>query len=130
MVSGKPEVADALERVAYNALPGFSTPNQWGHVYFQYSNQPRSGVPKGQTHYKTWAGTIPCCTANHPQGWSKFSSNLVAKSTTTDGKAALTVVQYAPIDVNTTLATGQQVQLIVETDYPWREEITFHVRAS
>ena len=127
MISGSVEVADAAERVAYNAMPGFSTPNQWGHVYFQYSNQPRSGASGSQTHYKTWAGTIPCCTANHPQGWAKWSQHLVAK-TVRDGRSGLAVVHYAPIVANTSVA-GRQVQLTVDTEYPWRDTVTLAVRS-
>lgn len=115
MISGSVEVADAAERVAYNAMPGFSTPNQWGHVYFQYSNQPRSGATGSQAHYKTWAGTIPCCTANHPQGWAKWSQHLLAKSTASDGRAGLTVVHYAPIQANTTIG-AQHVSLDVSSE--------------
>ena len=139
MITGSVVAADAAERVAYNAMPGFSTPNQWGHVYFQYSNQPRSGPSATETHYKSWKGTIPCCTANHPQGWSKWAQHLLAK-TTRNGIEGLAVVHYAPVAANTSLRVKgggnngadmeMPVSIEVSTDYPWKEQVNISIESA
>jgi len=64
-----------------------------------------------------------CCTANLSQGWPKFAAHLWMKSAD-DGLAA---AAYAPCVIKTAVA-GVPVEIEVETDYPFRENISIHVR--
>jgi DUF1680 family protein len=126
---GDPAFADRLERIAYNALPATFTPDMWAHQYDQEANQvlctvaerPWTNGPEanifGQTPH------FGCCHANFHQGWPKFVANLWMRSPD-DGLAA---VVYAPSEVETTLDDGTPVGVVVETDYPFEDDITIRV---
>lgn len=61
-----------------------------------------------------------CCTANFPQGWPKYSSGLWMHSTADDG---LVAVSYAPCKVATKLSDGTRVYIVVDTSYPFSEDV-------
>jgi DUF1680 family protein len=119
-----PSLGDALERLAFNALPGTFTDDMWAHQYNQQPNQVECSV-----HNKPWTTDGPesnlyglepnfgCCTANFHQGWPKFTNSLFMASG--DGLAA---VAYAPCEVRT-VVRGTPVSLVEETQYPFRGTI-------
>jgi len=126
---GDPAIADRIEKIAFNALPGTFTDDMWAHQYDQQSNQVQVGLnSKPWTTNGTEAnlfGLEPnfgCCTANFHQGWPKFTSSLWMRGPG-DGLAAML---YAPCDIDTTVA-GHRVHIKVETDYPFREDIRITV---
>jgi hypothetical protein len=131
-VTGEPEFADRLEKIAFNALPATFSPDMWSHQYDQQVNQVECSIKEG----RLWTTNGPdsnifglepnygCCTANLSQGWPKFASHLWMRSVADGG---LAVAAYAPCVVRTVL-DGVKVELEVETLYPFREEITIHVR--
>jgi hypothetical protein len=127
-ITGDPSLGDRLEKLAFNALPGTFTDDMWAHQYNQQSNQVECSL-----HHKPWATDGPesnlyglepnfgCCTANFHQGWPKFANSLVLASgdQESDAHDGLVVSAYAPCEVNTMLR-GTHVQLIQETDYPFK----------
>ena len=127
---GDPAIADRIEKVAYNALPGTFTDDMWAHQYDQQSNQVQSSL-----NSKPWTTNGPesnlfglephfgCCTANFHQGWPKLTANLWMK-THDDGLAA---VIYAPCEVRTTVR-GVKMMLTETTEYPFKEKIQITVR--
>ncbi len=124
-ILGDASIGDRLELLAFNALPGTFTDDMWAHQYDQEPNQVEVSL-----HRKPWTtdgpesniyGLAPhfgCCTANFHQGWPKFNASLWMASH--DG--GLTAAAYAPCEVNT-MVRGTAVQLAVDTDYPFREQI-------
>ncbi len=129
-VTGDPLLADRLERIAFNALPGAFTDDMWAHQYNQEPNQIEVSL-----HKKPWTTDGPesnlyglepnygCCTANFHQGWPKFAASLFMLSSD-DGLAA---VAYAPCSVTTTVR-GVQVQGVMATDYPFRGSVRLILR--
>lgn len=128
---GTPALADRLEKVAYNALPGTVTPDFWAHQYDQQANQ----VLCTEDHRK-WStngdssniyGLEPnfgCCTANMHQGWPKFVASMWM-ATRDNGLAA---VALGPNTVSALVSdAGVKVNIIQETDYPFDGKITFTV---
>ncbi|MBD8899009.1 beta-L-arabinofuranosidase domain-containing protein [Rhodanobacter sp. DHG33] len=129
-ITGDAALADRLETIAYNALPGTFTDDMWAHQYDQESNQVECSL-----HRRPWTSNGPeanlfglephfgCCTANFHQGWPKLTASLWMA--TADGGIAAMV--YAPCTVQTAV---QSVPLRIEqnTDYPFRSrvEITLH----
>jgi hypothetical protein len=128
-VFGDPVFGDRLERVAFNALPATFSPDMWAHQYDQQVNQVQCTI--NPDHMWTTNGpesnlyglepNYGCCTSNMHQGWPKFASHL-AMAAPDDG---LALVAYAPCVARFT-TSGTAVQVILETDYPFRD--TVHVK--
>ena len=131
-ILGDPRLADRLERIAYNALPATFSPDMWAHQYDQQANQvvcrvsedhiytsngPRSNIYGLEPNYG-------CCTANLSQGWPKLAAHLWMSSA--DG--GLAAAAYAPCTV-TARVGGSQVNVEVETDYPFRDVIRLAVES-
>ncbi|MGO8791923.1 MAG: beta-L-arabinofuranosidase domain-containing protein [Terriglobia bacterium] len=129
-ILGDPALADRLERIAYNALPGTLTDDLWGHQYDQQANQVMVSVAN-----RRWSTNGPesnifglepnfgCCTANMHQGWPKFVANLWMA--TADG--GLAAVAYGPSEVSTQVGNGVPISIAETTDYPFRETVTLVV---
>ena len=133
-ISGDQRYADAIERMAFNALPGQITEDFISRQYFMMANQVQ--ITRGVFHFSLpfgrgmnnvfgpYAG-YTCCTANMHQGWTKFTRNLWY-STPSGGLAALL---YSPSSVTTEIG-GKKVQIEEETRYPFGDSITFTFRMS
>ena len=129
-VLGRAELADRLEKLAFNALPAAFKPDYWAKQYDQQANQVVCKISEDRVYTDNGPdanlyGLEPhfgCCTANFSQGWPKFASHLW-KATPDGGLAA---VVYAPCTVRTS-AGGAAVTLRVETDYPFGEEIRIRI---
>ncbi len=133
-ILGDPRIADRLEKVAYNALPGTLSNDMWSHQYDQQPNQ----IACTRAH-RQWSSNGPdsnlfglapnfgCCTANLHQGWPKLTSSLWM-AVHGDG---LVAAAYAPSRVRTKL-NGADIAIDEETDYPFRGnvEFTIHITRS
>lgn len=128
---GDPAFADRLELVTYNALPATLTPDMWARQYDQQVNQIACAVTKDRVYTSNGPdaniyGLEPhfgCCTPNHAQGWPKFASHLWMRSAD-DGLAA---IAWGPCRVATEVA-GIPVAIVVETDYPFTEQIRLTIQ--
>jgi uncharacterized protein len=128
-ILGDPRIADRLEKVSYNALPGTISNDMWSHQYDQQPNQ----IACTRAH-RQWStngsdsnlfGLEPnfgCCTANYHQGWPKFVSSLWMA--TPDGGIVTTA--YAPSRVQLKLK-GADVAVDEETEYPFRGNVEFTI---
>lgn len=132
-VLGDVDLADRLEMLAYNGLPGACTPDFWAHQYDQQANQVLCSVArrKWSTNDDTsnLYGLEPnfgCCTANMHQGWPKFVSQLWM-ATPDRGVAA---VAYGPCSVTALVANDQKVVIRETTDYPFAGNIRLDVNLS
>ena len=122
---GDVKIADRLEKITFNALPGTFTDDMWAHQYDQQPNQIQVGL-----NSKPWTTNGPesnlyglepnfgCCAANFHQGWPKFVTSLWMKGSDEGLVAAL----YSPCEVNTTVR-GTKVHVVEKTDYPFRETV-------
>lgn len=128
-ITGDPEYADHLEKIAFNALPAQVSDDYMTHQYFQQANQVMA-TRKMRNFEVNHDGTdlcyglltgYPCCTANMHQGWPKFTQNLWY-ATEDKGLAALV---YSPSEVNTVVGDGTKVSFKEETNYPFDEKIKF-----
>ncbi|MFH0911133.1 MAG: beta-L-arabinofuranosidase domain-containing protein [Planctomycetota bacterium] len=122
-LSGEADLADRLERIAFNALPAAFSPDMWAHQYDQQVNQ----VECSRNDRRPWTTNGPdsnlfglephfgCCTANLGQGWPKLAAHLWGRPAG-GGIAALVP---APSVVRTKIG-GVAVTAGIETDYPFR----------
>ena len=127
---GTPELADRLESLAYNALPGTTTPDFWTHQYDQQVNQVLCSKDKrkwstngDESNMYGLEPNFGCCTANMHQGWPKFVSSMWM-ATHDKGLAA---VALGPNTVSAKVADGVKVNIIQETEYPFDEHITYTI---
>lgn len=131
-ILGRVELADRLERIAYNALPGTFSPDMWAHQYVQQANQVVCRVSEDRVYTNNGPdanlfGLEPnygCCTANMHQGWPKLAAHLWMRmpSKALGMPAGLAAVAYAPCLINTAV-NGKPVRVRVETDYPFRDTV-------
>ena len=127
------QLADRLEMLAYNCLPGTMTPDGWAHQYDQQANQvlvsvaERAWSTNGNTsNIYGLMPNYPCCLANLHQGWPKFVAHLFM-ATPDQGLAA---VAYGPCVVTATVGDNVQLKLAVETEYPFDSAIQFKLELS
>jgi hypothetical protein len=122
--------ADRLEKVAFNALPAAFSPDYWGHQYDEQANQvacvyyeqPVYTTNRGEANLFGLQPQFGCCTSNYHQGWPKFVSHLWMR-TPDHGLAA---VAYGPCAVETEVGGGK-VQVVVETQYPFSQDLIFKI---
>ncbi|HLN22152.1 MAG TPA: beta-L-arabinofuranosidase domain-containing protein [Bacteroidales bacterium] len=121
-VFGENDFADRLEYLAYNSLPGATTPDMWAHQYDQQSNQvlvsnaKRNWSTNGdESNIYGFSPNFGCCLANMHQGWPKFVSRMWM-ATNDNGIA---IVAYGPSVVNAKVADGRDVVITEDTDYPF-----------
>ena len=123
---------DRLEKLAFNALPATFSPDMWAHQYDQQTNQVQCTI--NPDHMWTTNGpesnlyglepNYGCCTSNMHQGWPKFAAHLWMQ--TLDG--GLAAAAYAPSRVRFRAKDGP-VDIVLETDYPFRDRLTFRIKA-
>jgi hypothetical protein len=123
---------DRLESLAYNLLPASCDPRMLAHQYHQQANQIEVSVAPRNWSYAgddaNMFGLEPnfgCCTANLHQGWPKFVRSLWMA----DDDSTLRIVAYAPA-VITTEMSHVPVQISVETNYPFDEDVRMIVGPS
>ncbi len=129
-ISGKVSVADRLELLAFNSLPGTMTPDCWAHQYDQQSNQvlvssaARDWTSNGnESNLYGLMPNYPCCMGNLHQGWPRLVEHMWM-ATHDQGLAALL---FGPCRITARVAGGMQVTITEETDYPFDGAIRFHI---
>ncbi len=132
-ITGDVQYMDALERMAYNALPTQTTDDYNAKQYFQIANQVQVkrgvfsfGLPfnRGMTNVFGMRSGYTCCLANMHQGWTKFASHLWY-GTIINGLAA---VEYAPCEVTAyTGINNKKITIREVTDYPFGQDISFEI---
>lgn len=128
-ITGKAHWSDRLERITFNALPATFSPDMWTHQYDQQVNQvecsrqedPVFGTNGGESHLFGLEPNFGCCTANLSQPWPKFALSTWMRSE--DGFVA---TAYAPSAIQAEY-DGAQLQIELDTAYPFRDTLTFTV---
>ena len=129
-IFGDNKLADRLELLTYNALPGTTTPDMWAHQYDQQSNQVLvSGAKRDWStngDYSNIYGLMPnfaCCLANMHQGWPKFVESMWM-ATNDNG---LAIVTYGPSVVKAMVGNGKEVTITEETNYPFSGTVSLKI---
>lgn len=127
-ITGEQQYMEALERIAFNALPAHTTDDYNMKQYYQIANQ----VEIGRHAYDfSFAGSSlefcvfnadlagECCLTNMSQGWTKFVSHLWYG--TADG--GLAALAYGPSVVTSRVGGNVPVSIKEETNYPFSGSI-------
>jgi hypothetical protein len=117
-----PAIADALERTAYNAMPGAMTKDLKLYQYYTPTNNVVA-VRGGHGFDQDYAdGMLPgpvsgfaCCCYNLHMGWPMLVQH--AWMATSDG--GLAPVIYGPTVVHATLPQAGEVTITEQTNYPF-----------
>ncbi len=131
--TGKNLWAERLELMAFNALPATISDDMWSHQYDQMSNQiacqrfPEvrdTGKPIFRTngfdaHIFGLEPHFGCCTANHGQGWPKFTISAFMHK---DNK----VINVLPIP---STLKEEKCTIKIETDYPFENSFKYTIKA-
>jgi uncharacterized protein len=132
-IFGDNALADRLELLAYNSLPGTTTADMWAHQYDQQSNQVL--VSSAKRNWSTngddsniygFSPNFGCCLANMHQGWPKFVKHMWM-ATNDNG---LAIVAYGPSVVRARVAKGHEVTITEDTDYPFAGTVTLTVKTT
>jgi len=129
-IFGEVSLADRLELLVYNAIPGAMTPDMWAHQYDQQANQvevsdaPRDWDNSSTANMYGLTPHYPCCLSNMHHGWPRFVEYMWM-ATHDNGLAA---VAYGPSRVRARVGEeGRKVTIVEETDYPFDGTIRFEI---
>jgi uncharacterized protein len=129
MASGDAHWADRVEQMTFNALPGAVTKDFKQLQYFSSANQilasdtacPRIAMTR--MSYRA-AHETECCSGNVNRAMPNYVTRMWMRM---DGGLAATL--FGPSEVSTDI-NGQPVTITEETDYPFRETISFKIKIS
>ncbi len=133
-ITGDATYLDALERMAFNALPSQTTDDYNAKQYFQVANQVQ--ISKGvfnftlpfereMTNVLGMRSGYTCCLANMHQGWPKFAEHLWFRNS----KGGLAALIFSPCSVKSTVGTtNAEIEIIETTTYPFDDRIQFDMK--
>ncbi len=129
MATGEGKWADLVERATFNALPGAVSKDFKQLQYFSAVNQviistTNDRTPQCPTRmaYRA-AHDTECCAGNI----NRAMPNYVIRMWMRSSSGGLAAVYYGPSEVATTVR-GQSVTVTEDTDYPFRDSISFRVK--
>jgi hypothetical protein len=131
MATGDAKWADIVERTIFNALPGAVSKDFKQAQYFSDVNQI---VSTSLSNHGQFAATrmsyraahdTECCCGNI----NRAMPNYVVRQWMRTPEDGLAAVYYGPSQVTTTVK-GQPVTVIQDTDYPFKQDISFRVQTS
>lgn len=131
MASGDARYADLVERTTFNALPGAVTKDFKQLQYFSAANQ--TEITATNSHTPRWptrmtyraAHDVECC----PGNINRAMPNYVIRMWMRANDGGLAAVYYGPSEVTTSVG-GQPVTITEDTDYPFRDSISFHFKTA
>ncbi len=130
-ILGEARLGDELELIAFNSLPAALSDDIHQHVYYTIANN--VAAVRGSVGYTDDHGDdrapaprsgFPCCCYNFHMGWPKLAQNSWAAT----GDGGLAVMAYVPSQVTTSVAGGQTVRLVCDTNYPFEDIIRLSVQ--
>ncbi len=131
MATGEARFADLIERTTFNALPGAVTKDFKQLQYFSAVNQTLIGATN--SHTPRWptrmtyraAHDTECCAGNINRAMPDYVIRMWMRAN--DG--GLAAVYFGPSEV-TTAVNGQKVSVSEQTDYPFRDIISFKIKTA
>lgn len=132
---GDNAVADRVEKIAYNAFPAGIMYDFWSHQYDQEVNQIWSkamdpypfGANGPTSNIFGFEPNYPCCTVNHGQGAPKYWTHAFFTDVSDD---SLVHAFLGPSTLSTTLGNSTDVEVTVDTLYPFGNVLNYAVSAS
>lgn len=129
MAGGEAHWGDRIEQMIFNALPGAVTKDFKQLQYFSSANQvlaSSTACPRlapTRMSYRA-AHETECCAGNVNRAMPNYVTRMWMR--TNEGLAA---TLFGPSEVDTVI-NGQRVTVTEETDYPFRETISFKIQVA
>jgi len=133
-IGGNAYWGDRLEEAAYNDLATAISADMNSHQYDRMINQVNcSPIEEGKQPFSSNGGgahmfglepNYGCCTANFNQGWPKFARSAIMKY-----KKGYAVAALCPVSI-TDSYKGKDINIAVDTEYPFRDQIKVIVGVS
>lgn len=128
-ILGNPLWADRCEEIAFNCFPASMTPDLTGLHYITSANQVQldrhnkaPGIQNGGTMFSYSPFEVyRCCQHNVSHGWPYYAEELWLATPDNGLCASL----YAASEVRAKVGIGTPVKIVEETDYPFRDTVTF-----
>jgi uncharacterized protein len=133
-ITGDAFYLDAIERMAFNALPSQTTDDYNKKQYFQMANQVQ--ISKGVFNFSLpfehemnnvlgMRSGYTCCLANMHQGWPKFAQHLWYRNS----KNGVSALLFSPNTLKTTVGSSNtEIEIQEITSYPFDETIRFDLK--
>jgi DUF1680 family protein len=132
-ILGDVKYADASERALFNSYPASKSPDTMTYAYIHQVNElvaaewvhPRDFDWEhwfSRTYYSS-AHLPMCCAVNSPRAMVHFIDNMVYRNP----EGGLTVAYYGPAKVKTSVAGAGNVELIMDTKYPFEDVVRITV---
>jgi uncharacterized protein len=131
MAKGEARFADLIERTTFNALPGAVTKDFRQLQYFSAVNQMEIAATNSDTSRRPTRMTyraahdVECC----PGNINRAMPNYVIRMWMRSNDGGLAAVYYGPGEV-TAEVNGRTVTITEETDYPFRDHISFRFKTA
>lgn len=129
-VTGQTDFANRCENVAFNSLPASMTPDLKALHYLTSPNMIQldrhnkaPGIENGGCMVAYSPHDYRCCQHNVAMSWPYFCESLIMA--TSDGGAA--AVMYAPCKAKLKVANANEVEILEETDYPFKDTVRFTI---
>ena len=130
-ITGNPVWADRCEEIAFNSLPASMTADQKALHYITCANQVQldqhnksPGIENSGTMFSYSPFEVyRCCQHNVSHGWPYYAEELWLATPDNGLCASL----YSASEVRAKVGSGVEVRIVVKTDYPFGETITFNV---
>jgi hypothetical protein len=131
-IFGEVSLADRLELLAYNSLPGACTGDYFFHQYDQQANQvdvspAKRGFDNNEAaNIYGVAPHYPCCSFNMHHAWPRFVEHLWMATP----DVGLAAAAYGPSRVAAKAGDGRDVTIVETTEYPFDGEIRFKIETA
>lgn len=133
LADGGEQYADLIERTLYNVVA--TSPSRDGRAFY-YANtlhqrvarqpaDPEATSPRASASLRAPWFDVSCC----PTNVARTMASLAAYVATADADG-IQVHQYAPAEIDTTLADGRRIALRLETTYPVEGRVRVEVVAT
>ncbi len=127
---GEVPLADRAEVLAFNSLPGSTTPDYWCHQYDTQANQVSVSVAdrgfdnRPDANIYGYEPNYHCCLWKTPRAWADYIANMWM-ATHDNG---LIAVAYGPCTVTAKVGDGVDATVTETCEYPFDGRIAFAVR--
>ena len=139
MATGDAKWADLIERTIFNALPGATTKDFKQAQYFSAVNQVISTSLSSHGPYASTrmsyraAHDTECCVGNINRAMPNYVirqwMKIPANNSDTSPNPGIAAILYGPSELSTTI-NDHPITITQQTDYPFRETITFKIQTT